>query len=95
MFVATPPGGLSWGDKIADRPGGSDDYITDPNADGYAGFFTANSGNTYYAIANGTEDNLHGGKNSREVYDPYDQLFGTGVTYSNSLSLSSANEKGT
>lgn len=94
IFAATPPGGLSWGDKIADRSGGADDFITDPNAEGYAGFFTANDGTTYYAIADGTEDNVHGGKNSREVYDPYDMLFETGVTYSNSLSLSSANEKG-
>lgn len=94
MFRANPPGGLSWGDKIADRAGGQDNFITDPNDPNYAGKFIANSGNEYYAIANGDTDNLHGGKNSRDVYDPFEFLFKNGVTYTNSLSLSTANDKG-
>ena len=93
MHSPTTP--LSWGDKIANRPGGTDNYITDPNAPGYAGAFTSDqTGNTYYAIDGGDETNLNGGKNSKELYDPYDQLFKTGVTYSNSLSLSSGTEDG-
>lgn len=87
---------LSWGDKIADRKGGTDDFITDPNAAGYNGYFIDNvSGNKYYATADGDSANPHGGKNSREVYSPYDQLFKTGVTFDNSVSISSGGPKGT
>lgn len=89
---ATP---FSWGDRIADRPGGQDDYITDPNAPGYQGFFRANNGETYYAIAPGTPDNPNGGKNSRTIYNPHEDLFETGVTWNNSLSVSGGDEKGT
>ena len=91
----SPTSAASWGDKISDRPGGTDTYITDPNAPGYSGFFTSDqTGNTYYAIAGGDETDLNGGKNSTQIYNPYDQLFETGLTYSNSLSLSSGTEDG-
>ena len=86
---------LSWGDKISERSGGTDNYITDPNAAGYNGYFQdAVSGNKYYATADGDSANPHGGKNSREIYNPYDQLFKTGVTFDNTVSISSGGPKG-
>ena len=94
LFQFVPSGGRSWGDKISERPGGQDDFITDVNAAGYAGYFEATNGTKYYALADGTQDNPSGGKNSTDVNSPYDQIFQTGQTYSNSLSVSSATEKG-
>ncbi|MEN0005711.1 MAG: SusC/RagA family TonB-linked outer membrane protein [Bacteroidota bacterium] len=94
LFQAVPTGGRSWGDKISDRKGGMDNFITDVNDPGYAGQFIANDGTVYYALANGTPDNVHGGKNDTEIFDPYEQLFQLGVTYSNTLSVSTANDKG-
>lgn len=94
MYNFVPPGGLSWGDKIADRKGGADDFITE-GEEGYQGkFISDQTGKAYYAIADGDESNLHGGKNNSELNDMYDYLFQTGVTYSNSISLSNAGEKG-
>ncbi|MCO6488122.1 MAG: SusC/RagA family TonB-linked outer membrane protein [Phaeodactylibacter sp.] len=93
-FQFNSAGGRSWGDRIADRPGGTDDFITDPNAPGYAGYFETADGNRYYALANGTNDDTHGGKNSRETFSPYDYLFQTGTTVSNSLGVTSASENG-
>ena len=86
---------LSWGDKISDRKGGTDDFITDPNASGYNGYYQDNiSGNKYYATADGDSANPHGGKNNRTIYDPYEQIFKTGVTIDNSVSISSGGPKG-
>jgi len=84
----------SWGDRIEDRPGGPNQSITDPSAAGYEGFFDANNGQRYYALAPGTDLAPYGGKTSRETFDIYDALFRTGVTWSNNISLSSANDKG-
>ncbi len=95
LSSGTSTSGFSWGDKIADRKGGSDTYITDPNDPGYQGYFTDNvSGNRYYAIAAGDSANPHGGKNSTAVYNPYDMLFKTGVTFDNSVSISSGGPNG-
>jgi TonB-linked SusC/RagA family outer membrane protein len=101
-----PTGGarsLSWGDKISDRSGGADEFISDPNDPNYRGYYVdRHSGNTYYRIADGdafTElsdgtYNVHGGKNSRETYDLYDQIFKTGFTFDNSISISSGGPNG-
>lgn len=94
LYQFVPSGGRSWGDKISERPGGTDDFITDQNAEGYAGYFEATNGTRYYALANGTPDNPNGGRNATELNTPYEQLFQTGQTYSNALSVSSANEEG-
>ncbi|MCB0571928.1 MAG: SusC/RagA family TonB-linked outer membrane protein [Phaeodactylibacter sp.] len=94
QFQFNPSGGLSWGDRISDRSGGQDAYITDPGAAGYAGYFELSDGTRYYSLANGTANNPHGGKNSRDTYSPYDYLFQTGTTISNSLGLSTATENG-
>ncbi len=94
MYQFTPTAGLSWGDKIADRKGGADEFITE-GEDGYQGkFISDQTGNVYYAIANGDTTNLHGGKNDRTLNDVYDYLFQTGITWSNSVSLSNASENG-
>jgi TonB-linked SusC/RagA family outer membrane protein len=87
---------LSWGDVIADRAGGADDFITDPNAPGYTGYFEANDGSLYYGIARGVagSGNVHGGKNSRETFDSQDQIFQTGFTVFNSIGLQNADENG-
>ena len=94
QYRFTPPGGLSWGDRIADRSGGADNFITDPNTPGYLGRFEANNGQTYYAVANGTTDNPSGGKNSQEIFDIYDALFKTGTTFTNNLSFSTNTKLG-
>ena len=80
---------FSWGDDMNNRPGGADEE--DP-AGGY--FVDRNSGNRYYALENGTFDNPNGGKNSTERYDLYDQLFKTGFTWDNSVSISSGGPNG-
>jgi TonB-linked SusC/RagA family outer membrane protein len=88
-----PGSANSWGDKIADRSGGADASITE-GQDGYVGYFEANDGRRFYGLARGTAANPHGGKNSREIYDLEDQLFQVGTTWNNSISLSSADDKG-
>lgn len=86
---------LSWGDRIADRNGNADTYITDVNDPNYAGYYVdKNSGTRYYATANGDTNNANGGKNRTDIYSPYDQLFKTGVTFDNSVSISSGGPKG-
>ncbi|MEN7548198.1 SusC/RagA family TonB-linked outer membrane protein [Rapidithrix thailandica] len=93
-MIYSPTNVLSFGDRIANRPGGDDTFITDENAPGYAGMFIGNTGKTYYAIAPGTENDLSGGKNSRAVFNPFDYLFETGVTWTNSISLGTSGDKG-
>ncbi|WMN07494.1 SusC/RagA family TonB-linked outer membrane protein [Marivirga arenosa] len=86
---------LSWGDRISDRSGGTDNFITDPNAPGYLGYFESdNSDNLYYAIAPGEVGNVHGGKNDRSVYNPHDAIFQNGLTVFNSIGLQNADENG-
>ncbi|MDW7691000.1 SusC/RagA family TonB-linked outer membrane protein [Flammeovirgaceae bacterium SG7u.111] len=85
---------FSWGDRIADRPGGEDERITDPNADGYIGYFESANGNRIYRVPDGTATDLNGGKNSRYTGDPQDYLFKTGVAFNNSISLSSGDDRG-
>ncbi len=78
--VFTPNVGNSWGDKIADRAGGEDLFDTS------GGYFEADSGNIYYPI---TE------KRSQDVFNKAnrDQIFGTGITLDNSLSVGFGTEK--
>lgn len=83
----------SWGDKIADRSGGPDAFITDPDAPGYNGFITFPDGSKRYALAAGTAANPHGGKNSKEVFDHAKEVFHNGYTRDNSLTISGGDEK--
>lgn len=81
-----------WGDKIADRTGGDDDFITE-GEQGYAGYVTFPDGTKRYAIAAGTEANPHGGKNSKETWDHTNDVFQTGHYSDNSLAISGGNAK--
>ncbi len=83
----------TFGDLIADRTGGSDNYITDPVAPGYQGYLTFPDGTKRYAIAPGTADNLHGGKNARETYDHTKDAFQTGHFTDNAIAISGGNSR--
>lgn len=82
-----------WGDKIADRTGGTDTFITDPAASGYNGYVTFPDGTRRYAIAAGTASNPHGGKNSRDVWDHTNDVFQTGHYTDNNLGITGGNAK--
>ncbi|MVN93015.1 SusC/RagA family TonB-linked outer membrane protein [Mucilaginibacter aquatilis] len=86
---------VSFGDLIASRTGGSDTYITSPNASGYQGYVTFPDGSQRYAIASGNAANPHGGKNSTETYDHYKDIFRTGHFWENNLTLSGGDSKST
>ncbi|MDF9795408.1 TonB-linked SusC/RagA family outer membrane protein [Catalinimonas alkaloidigena] len=81
----------SWGDKIADRSGGEDVYITDPNDPAYAGYVTFPDGTRKYVIPGGTEENPHGGKNSQFIDDHTNDVFRTGYYTDNNLAVSGGN----
>lgn len=72
----------SWGDKIADRPGGADEVDTSGE------YFEAEDGTLYYPILN---------KNSRETYvdENFDQVFQNGYFFQNDLSISGGSERST
>lgn len=76
----------SFGDLISTRSGGADtysgtDYVEFPD------------GTRRYAIASGTDTNVHGGKNSRDVFDHTSDIYGIGKTSENAISLSGGSEK--
>ncbi|WP_310391722.1 SusC/RagA family TonB-linked outer membrane protein [Hymenobacter sp.] len=83
----------SFGDRIADRTGGPDTYITSPAAPGYQGVLTFADGTSRYAIAPGTAANPHGGKNARDTYNHTDDVFQTGYFTDNSVNVSGGNER--
>ncbi len=85
----------NFGDLIADRTGGADQFITNPTASGYQGFVTLADGSIRYAIAPGTLANPHGGKNSRDFFDHTKDAFQTGYFSDNTLNVSGGNEKST
>ncbi len=93
----------TWGDKISDRTGGTDAFITDPNAGGYNGFVTFADGTKRYAIASGTGPTswdgkggaAHGGKNSQQVWDHRYDAFQTGHFVDNNLTVSGGNARTT
>jgi len=83
----------SFGDRIADRTGGPDTYVTEPGAPGYQGVVIFPDGTSRYAVAPGTAANPHGGKNSRETYDHTKDVFQTGHFTDNNLNISGGNER--
>ena len=85
---------FSWGDKIENRTGGTDAYITDVNDPNYAGYFEATDGTRYYNYAGGDASNVHGGKNSTDIYDPYESIFKTGVMNETNVGVRAADENG-
>ncbi len=79
----SPTAQRSWGDRISERAGGADDVDTSGEF-----FESLTTGNIIYPITQ---------KNSREIFTNrnFDQVFQTGITYDNKVSVSSGNEKGT
>jgi len=79
----SPTAQRSWGDRISDRAGGADGVDTSGQF-----FESLVSDNIIYPITQ---------KNSREIFTNrnFDQVFRTGITYDNKISVSSGNEKGT
>ncbi len=80
----------SWGDEIAARAGGEDDF------DMSGGYFIGDqTGTRYYPVANGTDDNPHGGKNSKETFidENFDRVFRTGVMQQYGLDISAGDDK--
>lgn len=84
---------VSFGDRIADRPGGPDTFITDPTAPGYQGFVTFPDGTQRYAIAPGTAANPHGGKNAQDTFDHTQDVFQTGHFTDNTINISGGNDR--
>lgn len=78
----------SWGDKIADRQGGEDVFLT-PGA-----YAILPDSSKRYLIAAGTPEDPHGGKRSQSVYDHSKDLFHNGNFWDNTLALSGGDEKG-
>lgn len=85
----------TFGDLIADRSGGVDQFITNPTAPGYQGFVTLADGTNRYAIPAGTVANPHGGKNAKDTFDHTNDAFRTGYFSDNTLNVSGGNEKST
>ena len=79
----SPTAQRSWGDRISERSGGADDVDTSGQF-----FESLVSDNIIYPITQ---------KNSTEVFTNrnFDQVFQTGITFDNKVSVSSGNEKGT
>ena len=72
---------FSWGDEIAKRSGGKDEYTEDQ------GYFLANNGTKYYPIKT---------KNSKEDFyqSNFDQVFGLGASMDHSVSISGGDSEG-
>ena len=85
----------TFGDRIADRTGGTDNFITSPTATGYQGFVTFPDGTRRYAIAPGTVANPHGGKNSRDVFEHTKDAFQTGHFTDNTIAISGGKDRST
>ncbi len=71
----------SWGDKIANRAGGEDEYDTSGE------YFVDQNGNIHYPITS---------KNSQETFldENFDQVFQNGHFWENNVSMSAGNETG-
>ena len=79
----SPTAQRSWGDRISERAGGADGVDTSGQF-----FESLVSDNIIYPITQ---------KNSREIFTNknFDQVFGSGITFDNKISISSGSEKGT
>lgn len=89
VFGPRPGNPNSFGDKIANRPGGPDSVRTDV---GY--FQNLDSSIIYPILEAGIDTTVYGGKRSNQTYDPYDAIIGTGCYYDQTLSLSGGNHDG-
>ncbi len=73
----------SWGDRIADRPGGEDDV------DKSGGYFEADNGNLYYPLADRNTKN----STATFVDENFDAVFQTGKTIQNDISISGGTDR--
>ena len=89
LYEFVPGGGRSWGDRIANRPGGADEFNT-------TGAFAEGqiTGQRYFPIPNGTFADPNGGRNSQELFNIYDDLFQNGVYTDNNLTVSGSDANG-
>lgn len=78
----------AWGDKIADRQGGEDQFLTS------GAYAILPDGSKRYLIQSGTTSDPHGGKRSKEVFDHSKDLFENGSFWDNTIALSGGDEKG-
>ncbi len=78
-YVSGTP--FSWGDKIADRPGGDD-------------VMDMSDGNAYFG-PDGEKYGVITQKNSRQTYDHSEAIFENGLKRDNSISISGGSENGT
>lgn len=78
----SPTSANSWGDKIADRPGGADEVNTSGQ------YFLADNGDLIYPITQ---------KNSKEIFteENFDQVFQTGYFVDNNLTITGGGAKTT
>ena len=76
-----PGTAFSWGDKIADRPGGED-------------VMDMSDGNAYFG-PDGEKFGVITQKNSRQTYDHSETIFENGLKADNSISISGGSEEGT
>jgi TonB-linked SusC/RagA family outer membrane protein len=72
----------SWGDKIADRTGGTDDFDTSGE------FYIDQEGNTYYPIINKNDQSLYNDSN-------FDLVYQNGHFWENNISVSGGNANST
>jgi len=89
-FQFTPTAGFSWGDRIADRDGGEDEFRDEDLV-----AVGDQTGTVYRRVINGDPaGDPHGGKNSRETFDNSDDaLFEDfGLRTENNLSISGGGE---
>lgn len=78
----------SWGDRIDERAGGEDEFMTS------AGYVILSDSSKRYRVISGTAEDPHGGKNSKTIYDHSKDLFRNGNYWDNNISLSGGDEKG-
>jgi TonB-linked SusC/RagA family outer membrane protein len=83
----------AFGDLIADRSGGTDQFVTDAASADYQGFVTLSDGSLRYAVPSGDSTNPHGGKNATETYNHAEDAFETGHFLDNTLNISGGNER--
>lgn len=75
-----PDTGFSWGDKISERSGAADDVLQGNRR------FEAEGGNIYFPIVNKNDNGVFNQENR-------DQVFRTGFTYENSISIAFGSQK--
>lgn len=93
-FTAGAGVSASWGDRISDRSGGADEFITDSNNPNYLGYFEARDGRRFYNILPGSATDIHGGKNDKRTYDPMDAIFKNGASWFNSIGIGTSSKNG-